>query len=273
MIELETGAHSAQGPRPTNEDRCASHVPEDDSLLRRGALFALADGLGGHEGGELASDAAVRTLIEQYYSPLSHPRIEAALQRAVQSANLAVFNLAESEPRYRSMATTLDALIVTSSLAYLAHVGDGRIYRLRGETLRLLTQDHSEVAELVRMRLVPPERLRDHPRRNVLTRTVGSGLIVRPDFSREPVAIGDRFLLCSDGLWASLDEREIEEVLRTEDPSRACATLVELAITHGADDNVTAQVVEVAAVSADAGLPTEDEEGNLLRRLARRFVG
>jgi len=272
MIEITSATRSEPGPRPTNEDRCASHVPEPETLRRKGALFALADGLGGHEGGEIASDAALRTLLEQYYSPLSHPRIEAALQRAVQAANLAVFSLAEQEPRYRSMATTLDALIVTPTLAYVAHVGDSRIYRLRAGTLKQMTEDHSEVAQLVRMRLVSPERSRDHPRRNVLTRTIGSGLIVRPDFAREPVTAGDRFLLCSDGLWASVEEREIEQVMHEEDADHVCTTLVELALTHGADDNVSAQVIEVTGISGEVAAPETDSEG-VLRRLARRFVG
>ncbi len=258
MIEIASATRSDNGPRPTNEDRCASNVPEPETLRRKGALFALADGLGGHEGGEIASDTALRTLLEQYYSPLSHPRIEAALQRAVQAANLAVFSLAEREPRYRSMATTLDALVVTPSLAYVAHVGDSRVYRLRAGTLRRMTEDHSEVAQLVRMRLVSPERSRDHPRRNVLTRTVGSGLIVR---------------LCSDGLWASVEEREIAQVMREENADHVCTTLVELALTHGADDNVTAQVIEVTAISGEAALPPEADSRGGLRRLARRFLG
>lgn len=273
MIELASGMQTDRGQRPTNEDRCASRVPDAALLSRKGALYALADGLGGYEGGELASEAAIRTLVEQYYSPLSHPRIEPSLQRAVQAANLAVFDLAESEARYRSMATTLDALVLTSSSAYLAHVGDGRVYRMRDGRVRRMTEDHSEVAQLVRMRLVAADRLRDHPRRNVLTRTVGSALIVRPDFARDPISPGDRFLMCSDGLWGALDEREIEEVMREESPERTAATLVELALTHGADDNVTVQIVDVRAVSGDDETAGNDASPGVLRRLARRFVG
>ncbi len=271
MIELDAGAYSACGPRPTNEDYHARHVPEADVLARKGAVFVLADGVGGSQAGEVASRTAVTTFVEQYYSPLSHPRIEPALQRAVQAANLTVFHLAESDARYRAMATTLDVLVLTPSLAYLAHVGDGRAYRLRDGTLQLLTQDHSEVAELMRMRLVRPEKLRDHPRRGALTRTVGTALIVRPDFVREPLANGDRFLLCTDGLWGTLDEAEIEKVLRDQGAASACERLVEHALARGADDNVTVQVIDVSGLSPIEG-PPADEDG-LIRRLTRRFVG
>ncbi len=223
----------------------------DDPLLRerKGALFVLADGVGGHGAGEVASATAVKALLDEYFSPFSHGRVEPALQRAMQTANMRVFEAAERDQRLRRMQTTLDGLALTDGGAYVAHVGDGRVYHWRDATLTQLTSDHSEVAELVRLRLVRREKLRTHPRRNVLTRTCGGELIVRPDFLRQPLRPGDRFLLCTDGLWAALADEEIARVLSAEHAGEVCAELIARALAAGADDNVTAQVVRVVDVT------------------------
>jgi len=253
VVEVEAFGVSEQGPRPLNEDRIGWRVPDDPLLRqRKGALFVLADGLGGHESGEVASAIAVDTLIEEYYSPSSHGRVEPALQRAVQNANLKIYDLAQREARHRSMATTLVGLAVTDMSAYVAHVGDSRVYHWRAGVLTQLTTDHSEIAELVRLRLVRREKLREHPARNALTRTVGSQLLLRPDFLRQPVRPDDRFLLCSDGLWAEVDESEIAQVIATSAPADACRTLVERALAAGSEDNVSAQVVRIVALEEDA---------------------
>ncbi|HYK98988.1 MAG TPA: protein phosphatase 2C domain-containing protein [Candidatus Acidoferrales bacterium] len=253
MIEIGSVSRSEQGPRPTNEDRCASHEPEAALLENRGALFAVADGLGGHAGGALASDTALTTLVAHYYSR-TEP-VEAALRGAVQAANLAVLSAAQREPGYRSMATTLDALLLTARSAYLAHVGDGRVYQRRRGDVRCLTRDHALG-------------------RSALTRSLGGALIVRPDLVREAVVAGDRYLLCSDGLWSALSQQEIAEVLNELDPENACATLVELALTHGTDDNATAQIVDVRAVAMASGAAiTDAESGGVLRRIAERLIG
>lgn len=252
VIELDWAGVSERGPRPTNEDRIGSAVPADPTLReRKGALFVLADGLGGHNAGEIASETAVRTVIDDYYAPSSHGRVETALQRAVQAANLRIYQLAQGDAELRTMATTLVALAVTHAQAYIAHVGDSRIYHWRGGQLTLVTNDHSEAAQLARLGLVKRERLRDHPGRNALTRTLGTDLIVRPDFIRRPVAAGDRFLLCSDGLWSELSDDELAAAVADE-PERACRALAARAIEQGADDNVSVQLVHVVAAPAEA---------------------
>ncbi len=194
----------------------------------------------------MASAIAVDTVIDEYFAPSSHGRVEPALQRAVQAANLRIFERAQREAALRSMETTIVALALTETHAYVAHVGDSRLYHWREGKLRRLTNDHTEAAELVRMRLVRPERLRDHPGRNALTRTLGSRHIVRPDFVRLPLVDGDRFLLCSDGLWSELDEKELQRVLASSAPEDACRALVTGALDAGATDNVSAQVVRVS---------------------------
>lgn len=252
MIDLECAGISERGKRPTNEDHIGSAVPVETVVReRKGALFVLADGLGGHLGGEVASEIAVRTIIEDYYGPSSHGRIETALQRAVQAANLRIYQRANGDSDLWKMATTLVALAITDAQAYVAHVGDSRVYHWRTGRLTLLTNDHSEAAELARRGFVKPERLRDHPGRHALTRTLGSDLIVRPDFIRHPVAAGDRFLMCSDGLWSGVTDQELSDAL-AGDPEHACRSLTDRALDAGSDDNVSVQIALVTAASGGA---------------------
>ncbi len=256
MIDIDVAVASDPGPRPNNEDHVAWRLPDDPLVReRKGALFVLADGVGGHGSGEIASAMAASTLLEEYFSPSNHARVEPALQRAMQTANMRVYETAERDPRFGRMQTTLDGLVVTDSGAYVAHVGDGRVYHWRGGAMRQLTGDHSEVSELVRLRLVKREKLRTHPRRSILTRTCGAQMILRPDFLRQPVVPGDRFLLCTDGLWAAIEDEEIGSVLAQGSAVDACTALVARAIAAGSDDNVSAQVVRVVAVSPAPAAP------------------
>lgn len=258
MIELECAGISERGKRPTNEDHIGSAVPVETAVReRKGALFVLADGLGGHLGGEVASEIAVRTIIDDYYGPASHGRIETALQRAVQAANLRIYQRASADSDLWKMATTLVALALTAAQAYIAHVGDSRVYHWRAGRLTLLTNDHSEAAELFRRGFVKPERLNDHPGRHALTRSLGSDLIVRPDFIRQSVADGDRFLLCSDGLWSALTEGELSGAL-ADAPEVACRSLTDRALDAGSDDNVS---VQIALVTAVGGIQEHEREG------------
>src|ERR1051325_4054169 len=208
MLELESGGVTEAGPhREGNADTIGSFAPGDAvAVQRKGFLYVVADGLGGHAAGEVASSSAVARLGEEYYSPSNHTRIEPALRQAVQAANLRIHELTHRHPEYRSMETTLTAIAIAGAQAYVAHVGDTRVYHWRAGRLVQLTTDHSEAAELVRMRILKPERVRDHPGRNTLTRTLGSRLIPRPDYLRHPIASGDQFLLCSDGMWSELDD-------------------------------------------------------------------
>ena len=256
MLQLEATGLSDAGPnRELNEDAIGLFAPPDGlARERKGHLYVVADGLGGHKAGEVASALAVATLQEEYYSPSNHTRIEPALRQAVQAANLRIHDLAQRNPEYRSMETTLTALAVAGAHAYIAHIGDCRVYLWRDGRLSQLTSDHSEAAELVRLRVLSPERVRDHPGRNVLTRTLGSRLIPRPDYLRQPVQPGDQLVLCSDGLWSEVDEPELAEVLGEHPPAHACRELLDRALARDCADNVSVQVVKVLAVEPQAEL-------------------
>ena len=256
MLEVEAGSRTDRGPRrETNEDSAGAFPPANPlQLERKGYLYLVADGMGGHQAGEVASSTAVAAAGDEYYSPANSSRIEAALRNAVQTANLRVHDRAQRDVAYRGMGTTLSAVALAGAQAYVAHVGDSRVYHWRDGLLRQLTADHSEAAELVRLRVLSPSKVGDHPSRNVLTRTIGQRLIVRPDFLRQPVLPGDQLLLCTDGLWSELADAELSSVLSRFDPAEAAATLVEMALARDCADNVTAQVVRVRAVG-DAAEP------------------
>jgi serine/threonine protein phosphatase PrpC len=251
---VQAAAQSNKGSvRANNEDAVGSVQPTDPTERdRKGLLFAIADGLGGLNAGEVASATALTTLLEEYYAPSNAGRIEPALRHAVQLANLRVHDLAQKHVEHRGMGTTLTALALAGTTAYVAHVGDSRLYRLRRGQLSQITADHSEVADLVRMRLVKPEMARDHPSRNVLTRTVGHQLMLRPDFAREPAQPDDVFLMCTDGVWSELEETELAEMAGAADPEDACRQVIDLCLDRQCDDNVSVQVVRVLEVDSGA---------------------
>src|SRR5229473_6168319 len=250
MLELEAGGLTDPGPhRETNEDSIGCFAPGDQlALQRKGYLYVVADGLGGHSAGEVASSSAVATLGEEYYSPSNHTRIEPALRQAVQAANLRIHELTHRHPEYRSMETTFSAMAIAGAQAYIAHIGDTRVYHWREGRLSQLTSDHSEAAELVRLRILKPERVRDHPGRSTLTRTLGSRLIPRPDYLRQPVVAGDQFVLCSDGLWSEIEDAEIAASLAAHAPADACRELIQCALQRECLDNISVQVVRVVSL-------------------------
>jgi protein phosphatase len=263
MILEFASASKAGLVRQNNEDALAARVPDDaPTLAGKGALFVVADGVGGLSAGEVASRAAAEAFVAEYYSPRSPHQVEAALRQAAQAANLRVFNLAHGpNADWHGMQTTLTALALSGQNAYLTHVGDSRVYLLRDGGLTQLTSDHSEAAELLRLRLITPEQARDHPRRSVLTRTIGSHLLLRPDFSRSAVRAGDRFLLCTDGLWGEVTPDELREALHGP-PERTCERLMDLAYDHGAGDNVSLHLVRVVHPGE---APPAPEPGRLAR--------
>ncbi len=270
MIEVSAAGLSTPGRvRDHNEDSHAVVSPEDPVLIgRKGHLLAVADGLGGLDAGEVASATAIRAVVETYYAPTSPSRVEPALQHAVQVANMKVHESARSVAGRRSMQTTLTCLALAGASAYVAHVGDTRVYLRREETLTQLTMDHSEAAELVRMRLAKPESLAEHPRRNILTRTLGNQLLLRPDFRRVPIRIGDTFVICTDGLWSEVADVEISEAADLPTADEGCRFLIDLQLGRASLDNATVQVVKVVSLDEVSGEP----EG-WINSIVNRFVG
>jgi protein phosphatase len=220
---------------------------EDSFALAPGlGLYLVADGMGGHTAGQVASQlaaqGAVRALetLEDATASLTEK-----LRYAVAAANREIFSAAQEKPHLAGMGTTLVALLAGGERIALAHVGDSRAYLVRNGRIRQLTDDHSLVAELVRRREISERAARGHPHRHVLTRALGVRRTVEPDLAELTPAPGDTFVLCSDGLTGHVSDQEIAEAVSTGDPIEArCDLLVELANARGGEDNITVLVAQ-----------------------------
>ncbi|MDT8305204.1 MAG: protein phosphatase 2C domain-containing protein [Anaerolineae bacterium] len=231
-------------------------------------LFVVADGMGGHQAGEIASQLAVETLHEQLAWLLEQPETEATimgaaapaseeeaavqlarrLEAAVAEANRRIFSYAQENPAHAgNLGTTLTGLLIADGLAAVANVGDSRTYVCRNGTLVQITDDHSYIASLVRQGQIEPEAVYTHPRRNVITRSLGNGERVAVDTWVLSVEAGDRFLLCSDGLWEMVHGTEtLTRFLTLEEaPAETVTKLIEAANAAGGRDNIGAVVVDV----------------------------
>ncbi|MDB5045374.1 MAG: serine/threonine protein phosphatase [Deinococcus sp.] len=220
-------------------------VNQDAALaldLPQGGLYAVADGMGGHAAGELASNLALDTLSQAYLDGRGVP--PERLTEAVQAANLSVLRHAVGE--YVGMGTTLLAVLIDRGAAIVAHVGDSRAYMLRSGELHRLTDDHSWVAEQVRLGNLTEAEARDHQWRSVVSNALGGEERVRLELFGFSLKAGDRLLLCSDGLSGVVDERQLLELLsRPSTPDQIARTLVNAANDAGGPDNITAVIVDV----------------------------
>ena len=228
---------------------------EDDFLLEpeRG-VYAVADGMGGHAAGEIASRLAIETLQEVLdrdgaeTERLSVDDAAEWLRGAVVEANRRICDSIRVHEERRGMGTTVVALVHNGQDAVVGHVGDSRLYLLRGDELIRMTSDHSWVNEQVKLGLMNDDTAQRHPMRNIVTRALGSRPDVVVDLTSIEVRRGDVFLLCSDGLNTMLSDEQIEAILvgHRQAPEAACRALVEEANRHGGEDNVTVVVARVA---------------------------
>jgi protein phosphatase len=245
------GSHVGK-KREHNEDafftlECA--LKQNGEIMPFG-LFIIADGMGGHQAGDVASALATRvvahSLMRQVYLPFlrdeekdsSRLPINEALIEALSDASLAVY---EAVP---DAGTTLTAALIVGTHAYIGHVGDSRAYLVTEKDLQQITQDHSLVARLIELGQAAPEEAMTHPQRNVLYRALGQGGSMEVDTYFQLLPTGSQLLLCSDGLWGTVPEREMAAIIAAApSPQMACRRLIEAAITHGGDDNITAILI------------------------------
>ena len=224
--------------RETNQDACGTF---DDP--RGDRLFVVADGMGGHRGGDVASSMAVEAIAGACAASDAPP--PERLREALAAANRAIFERAEREPELGGMGTTVVALLLArEGSAWVAHVGDSRLYRLRDGGLEAVTSDHSLVAELQRQGYLDDAEAARHPRRHELLRSVGCVPEVEADVAEIAFEPGDRLLLCTDGLCGYVEADSIATALGEASPELAVRTLVDLANAGGGEDNVTVQVVD-----------------------------
>lgn len=256
-------------PHPLTRIICASassagQVQQDNQdsvfvgLTPRGALALVADGMGGHKSGELASQKARDIVIQALARAQKHPPL--AIARAVQQANLDILDYAEAHPESQGMGTTLTVVLLDDHLALVGHVGDSRAYLIRGGKVRQLTHDHSWVAERVRQGLLSDAEARQHQWRNIITNAVGTKPTVRLELSALTLQPGDRLLVCSDGLSLVLPDELLLQIVQGLPPEEAANDLIRRANERGAPDNVTAAVLAVSNVEAHPKAYTLPEE-------------
>lgn len=232
----------------------------EDSYLAHSPLFVVADGMGGHEAGEVASSIAIATM-ETKAPKSTSPE---ALEAAVIAANEAVLRGAADGTGKPGMGTTMTAAFVFEDEATIAQVGDSRAYLLHDKALQRITRDHSLVADLIEQGRLTEAEARFHPQRSVITRALGSDPGMRPDLYTLRVEEGDRILLCSDGLSSMINDEAIESILLANaSPVRACDALVDEAIAAGGLDNVTVIVIDPLVEA-----PTDDDEEELFEERA-----
>ena len=215
---------------------------EDSLTVIEPETFVVADGMGGAHAGEVASQMLVE-IVRIVLENVTAPRDEKLLAQAIMVANAKILETAKQHEEYQGMGTTATILSLNGATAYFAHVGDSRLYRLRGGEFQQLTEDHSYVETLVRRGELTAEQARVHPMKNVLLQAVGAVENVLVDAGNFSVESGDKFLLCTDGLTNMVDDAKIAEILQaTENPADA---LIEAALAAGGRDNVTVIVAGV----------------------------
>jgi serine/threonine protein phosphatase PrpC len=232
----------------------------EDSFLVREGLYVVCDGMGGARAGEVASEMACRGLSE--IDPAKHGRDD--LSRAVTDVNKVIADRSMSEHGLQGMGTTLTGGLIKDDALTLIHVGDSRAYLMHDDKLSQLTEDHSWVAEMMRRGELTAEQAAVHPHRSIITRALGTDYDVEPDIVEARVEVGDRLLLCSDGLSGMISDERMAEILRQgEGPQKTAAALVDAAVAAGGEDNVTVIVVEF---KPDDWQPEEDglESGQII---------
>jgi serine/threonine protein phosphatase PrpC len=259
LPDLRLGARTDLGlARENNEDKFEFFQPEEPEVLAiKGYFYAVADGMGGHASGQIASEIALKTIVKSYYADPDEdtPR---CLRDAYRTGNGFIHDTANAIAERHGMGTTCTTLVIKDDDMYLAHVGDSRLYLVRGGEIRQISQDHSWVAEQVRRGALTEEEARMSPFRNVITRSMGTAPDVEVDIATEKIVKDDVFILCSDGLSGYVSDEEILDIADNSSPAMAALKLIDRANEHGGGDNITAVVVAVRDLQkANGGSPLQ----------------
>jgi PPM family protein phosphatase len=244
-----------------------THNEDNFSIMEESGLYIVADGMGGHASGEIASKMAVDAMREFFAATANDPERtwpykmdrskgyeENRLITGIKLANLRIYESAQRDPRQRGMGTTIVSLFAVEDGVYIAHVGDSRVYRLRDGVLEQLTEDHSLLNDYIKMKRLTPEEIANFPHKNVIVRALGMKDTVKVDTRLEQPRAGDVYLLCSDGLSGPVEDPELGAFAGHFHPEDACRYLVNLANLRGGLDNITVIVVRIGPwVAPDSG--------------------
>jgi serine/threonine protein phosphatase PrpC len=239
--------------RSQNEDaHYAAHCVKTENESASRYLFAVADGLGGHHGGAIASRMALKS-VKDVFLNWQGGAANRMVRNALELANQEVFIAGHSEPKiFDNMQTTLTAVALEQDSLAIGHVGDCRLYRLRNGGIELLTRDHTMANDMLKFHMISKEQAQQHPGRHQLTRSIGSEPFLHIDIIREHIQPDDTYLLCSDGLWSELSDEDINTAMQGGNISNACEKLVGLALKAGAPDNITAIMFRIETIGEKA---------------------
>ena len=241
--------------REQNEDYyCYAEPDDDEAFLQKGRLMVVADGMGGHIGGQVASGLAVDT-IRKVWLEESADNPHDLLLKAFRQAHAAILREVEEHPELQSMGTTCTAAVLREGELWYGHIGDSRLYVVHNGSISQVTRDHSMVARLVEEGKLTEEEAATHPDRNVLTAALGMRTQPPADFATEPIPVwpGTIALVCSDGLHGLVTADEMAAAATAQNPREACATLVEMAKQRGGHDNITVQILKVLGAQRPLG--------------------
>lgn len=260
--DVEYGVETDTGMvRMENQDCHAYYEPSPaDEFRRKGRLAVVADGMGGHNGGTVASHTAVETIL-RVFSQSASSSLKRLLASSIDRANMVVREMALADPALRNMGTTCVAIALRGRVAEIAHIGDSRAYLIRRGAIRQITRDHTYLNDLIEIGLITPEAAKNHPDQHIITRCVGMGAALQIDFNRADVEPGDIFVLCSDGLYKYIEDDEVMRVVTSHEPQESAKALVDLANARGGDDNTTVLVLRVNSIPDDWDI--DDDEGEL----------
>ncbi|HTP08940.1 MAG TPA: protein phosphatase 2C domain-containing protein [Anaerolineae bacterium] len=265
--EIECSGLSHIGSvREDNQD--AIRLSGDSPVADR-RLFALADGMGGYSHGGLASQTALEIFFETFYGDQT-PIVPRGMRRSVDAANLGVFQMAQRLGAVR-MGTTLTAVAVAGNQLHIAHVGDSRAYLIRDHRAQCLTNDHTHVGDMVRMKVITPDKVRTHAQRSILTKGLGLGLFVQPDITQVTMQDGDRLVLCCDGIWSVVEDQEFAHcAAQSADMNSLSERLVNLALERQSDDNLSVVAIHLQQLGSAETAADQRRSWNPFAPLRRR---
>jgi protein phosphatase len=233
--------------RTENEDYYCYAEPEDDEVFAcKGRLVVIADGMGGHQGGEIASGIAIEQVRAAYFASEAAD-VETALLEALHAAHLAIQQCGSENPEFAGMGTTCVAVVLRDGKLSYAHVGDSRLYLIRHGAISQLTRDHTVVSRLIEEGIIAEYERDSHPDKGVLTAALGASKTLMAEVDEAPISLqaGDALLLCTDGLHDLVADDEMAAAVENNPPARACRSLVDLAKARGGHDNITVQVLRI----------------------------
>jgi protein phosphatase len=237
--------------REDNQDAIRLCKPDDPLNETSGFLYGIADGMGGYSHGGIASALALSTFFETVYSSGNKP-LPQTMKRGVQDANLRVYQEA-MRLGVRRMGTTITAISILGDQMHIAHVGDSRAFLIRDGKSTCVTNDHTMVGDLVRMKVLTPDKVRNHAQRSVLNKSLGIEMFVQPDVTQVTLKHGDIIILCTDGVWALIEDDEFAHITKqASDLDNLNQRLVDLALERDSDDNVSVMSIHAEKLASVA---------------------